>query len=81
MRKKKSWLIVENKATYLLLLSIPIGIAKIVLYDLKGTNVLVDIMCSLFIAFAGVYFFIRDNTYSHWHNPDHPRPDDFDKKE
>lgn len=81
MSKKKSWLIVTNKATYLWLLTVPVGIIKIFLYDLKGTNIMVDVLASLLVIFAGVYLFIRDNTYSPWYNPDHPKPDDLNKKE
>ena len=34
-KKNKKWIIVTNKLTYLLFLTVPIGLLKIFLYDIK----------------------------------------------
>lgn len=71
--KKIPWIIVTNKWTYLLLLSIPIGLGKILIYDIPEKNV-GEIFISLMIVIIGIYFFVRFNSYSAWMNPDHPKP-------
>ncbi len=74
--KKKSWIIVTNKLTYLLLLLIPCGLVKIFVYDLKQAQPYSQIFVSILIILIGTYLFIRFNSYSHWYNPNHPKPDE-----
>ena len=74
--KNNKWIIVTNKLTYLLLLTVPVGIIKIIAYDLKKDNVTLNIFVSILIILIGIYLFIRFNTYSHWYNPNHPKPSD-----
>ena len=74
--KKKRWIIVTNKLTYLLLLAIPCGLIKIFVYDLKQVQPYTQIFVSILIIVIGIYLFIRFNSYSHWYNPNHPKPDD-----
>lgn len=78
-KNSKHWIIVKNKLTYLLLLTVPVGLLKIFLYDINldnYMNVLEQIFLSIIIVLIGVYLFIRFNSYSHWFNPDHPKPRD-----
>lgn len=79
--KKKKWLVVTSKWSYLLLLSIPIGIVKIV-FDYQTTMMiskpnlvqfLYDSVVSVLIIIIGIILFIKMNTYSHWINPNHPK--------
>lgn len=86
--KKNSWIIVENKATYLFLLVFPIGISKII-YDSIQTfgnkqMTVADYGFSVFLMvilmIGGLYFFVKFNTYSAWMNPNHPKPSDLEKK-
>lgn len=81
MEKKKKWIIVTNKLTYVWLLSIPIGIAKFI-YDYQSYTMMetqnimqlgYDTFVSLIIMTIGVGFFIKFNTYSAWMNPNHPK--------
>ena len=74
--KNNKWIMVTNKLTYLLLLTVPVGIIKIIAYDLKKDNVTLNIFVSILIILIGIYLFIRFNTYSHWYNPNHPKPSD-----
>ncbi len=74
--KKKSWIIVTNKLTYLLLLAVPCGLIKIFAYDVKQVDSISQIFVSILIILIGVYLFIRFNTYSPWYNPNHPKPND-----
>ena len=74
--KKKRWIIVTNKLTYLLLLAIPCGLIKIFVYDLKQVQPYTQIFVSILIIVIGIYLFIIFNSYSHWYNPNHPKPDD-----
>lgn len=62
--KKKSWIIVTNKLTYLLLLAVPCGLIKIFAYDVKQVDSISQIFVSILIILIGVYLFIRFNTYS-----------------
>lgn len=78
--EKKRWLIVTNKWTYLLLLTIPMGIIKII-FDYNNTihvsnNVtqfVYDTFISIIIIIIGIILFIKFNTHSNWINPDHPK--------
>ena len=70
----KKWLNVQNKYTYLFLLTIPIGILKMILMGFRLGFNLPEFVSSLVIMNIGVYFFVRFNTYSHFYNPDHPKP-------
>ncbi len=79
--KKKKWLIVTNKWTYLWLLSIPVGTIKMI-FDYQETMMIknpnlvqffYDSILSLFIIIIGIIIFIKMNTYSHWMNPNHPK--------
>ena len=81
---KKKWLIVINKKTYLFLLSIPIALIYIV-YDAVNTFAVNDPDIGSFISRTGIVlllvliciiFFVKFNTYSHWMNPNHPKPKD-----
>lgn len=80
MKEKKSWLVVTSKWSYLLLLSVPIGIVKIILdyneaFSMANPNVLqfvYNTFVSLLIILIGVIMFIKLNTRSAWLNPDHP---------
>lgn len=78
---KKSWLIVTNKWTYLLLLTIPLGLIKII-YDytnsilISNPNIsqfIFDTFISILIIAIGIIFFIKMNTHSNWMNPNHPK--------
>ena len=81
MRNNK-WIQVNNKKTYLFLISIPIGVILMILDGLKLLNrptpLIADFITHCFIVlvvvFICVYFFIRFNTYSHIYNPNHPKP-------
>lgn len=79
VKKNNKWLIVTNKLTYLLFLTVPIGLLKMFLYDIKFddmVNMITQIFISIIIAFLGIYFFIKLNSYSEWMNHNHPKPDD-----
>lgn len=81
---KNHWLIVKNKYTYLCLLSISIGVLKLILYDFTFLphilQVGTEVMISIIIMIVGVYLFLRFNTFSVLFNPDHPHgPDYFSK--
>ena len=76
--KKKSRKIIPW--TYLLLLSVPVGITKLV-YDWKacGQDVgifLSEAWISVLVMTLGVIFFIKFNTWSLWMNPNHEKPKD-----
>ena len=61
-KNSKHWIIVKNKLTYLLLLTVPVGLLKIFLYDINldnYMNVLEQIFLSIIIVLIGVYLFIR----------------------
>lgn len=81
--KKDSWIIVTNKKTYLFLLA-AIGSIVFWLGDMVYTLVMKrreisdlvgDSFMCLIIAIICIYLFVRFNTYSHFYNPDHPKPD------
>lgn len=85
--KKEKWLIVTNKFTYLYLI---IGIISIILVVVDMVRVFAlgktefidfpgDDMTFLVIAGVCIYLFVRFNTYSHFYNPDHPKPK-YDRK-
>ena len=75
MKKTKKWINVQNKYTYLFLLTIPVAILKIVLFDFDAERIdFYGIFVSLMILNIGIYLFIRFNTYSHFYNPQHPKP-------
>lgn len=68
--KKKYWIHVVNKKTYLYLLTIPVGLVGLLLAYLYSR---IDLaLFSLIIGFIGIYLFIKDNSYSEWMNPNHP---------
>lgn len=73
MKDNNKWIVVTNKLTYLLLLTIPVGIIKIIVYDLRKDNITLNIFVSILIILIGIYLFVRFNTYSHWCNPNHPK--------
>ena len=67
-------IVVTDKRTYLFLLSVPIGFAKIFLFDITSAGVNYgNIYVSIMVMLVGIYLFIRVNTYSHIYNPDHPK--------
>ena len=79
--KKKKWLIVVNKWTYLWLLTIPAGILKII-FDYQASMAIAtpnlpqfvfDTFVSILIMLIGMVLFIKMNTYSNWSNPNHPK--------
>ena len=82
MRKEKVEIVVKNKLTYLWLISVPVGIGKLI-YDYinafgkNGTNNIaqfgLDAMISILILILGVIIFFKLNIYSNWMNPDHPK--------
>ena len=80
--KKNSWIQVTNKKTYLFLLSIPIALIYVIVDGVnllnQPTPLLADFITHLFVALVlviiCVYFFVRFNSYSHWYNPNHPKP-------
>lgn len=81
MKKKEKWLIVEDKKTYLLLLSVPLAIFFIA-YDTFNTfnnqkpdtiQFITDVALACFLVLICIIFFVKLNTYSHWMNPDHPK--------
>ena len=73
-------IVVTNKLTYLCLLSVPVGIIKII-YDYitlsKQENFMpqfaYETFISLIILIIGVVAFIKLNTYSAYLNPNHPK--------
>lgn len=73
-------IVVTNKLTYLFLLSVPVGIIKII-YDYitlsKQENFMsqfaFETFISLIILILGVVAFIKLNTYSAYLNPNHPK--------
>ena len=74
-KKTKKWINVQNKYTYLFLLTIPVAILKIVLFDFNAERIdFYGIFVSIMILNIGIYLFIRFNTYSHFYNPQHPKP-------
>lgn len=73
MKDNNKWIVVTNKLTYLLLLTIPVGIIKMIVYDLKKDSITLNIFVSILIILIGIYLFVRFNTYSHWYNPNHPK--------
>lgn len=76
MKKKKKWINVINRWTYLCFIPTIIGIAKIIVYDLGYISNVATFIQELFISFIliliGIYLFIRMNSYSHLFNPNHP---------
>lgn len=80
--KKNSWIQVEDKKTYLFLVSIPIAVIFMIVDGIKllnqSTPMVADFITHCFLAlvfvFICVYFFIRFNSYSHIYNPDHSKP-------
>lgn len=78
---EKSGIVVKNKITYLWLLSIPVGIIKIIYdvnQDLMGassnvTQFIYNTFISIIIILIGIYLFIKLNSYSAWLNPNHPK--------
>ena len=78
--KKKSWIVVTNKWTYLWLVVAVGAILKIPFYDIQSGVVNAGgIFVSLMIAAVCAYVFIRMNTYNEFYNPDHPKPTDINK--
>ena len=79
-KRKEKWIIVKNKITYLFLLVVPIGIAKILLYDVGSlpniSELVFNIFVSIMLMIIGISFFVKFNTYSYILNPDHPKPKD-----
>lgn len=80
--KKNNWIQVNNKKTYLFLVSIPVAAIFMIIDGIQLLNqptpMLTDFITHCFIALTlmmiCIYFFIRFNTYSHIYNPDHPKP-------
>lgn len=78
---KKKWIVVKNKKTYLLLLSIPAALIYIIIHAVhvfsQPNPVVMDFVSDtvlvLFLVLICVIFFIKFNTYSHWMNPNHPK--------
>ena len=74
-------IVVVEKWTYLLLI-IPLGAIVKIIYDgimMLPDNLLEFILMSIVTACVGAigfYLFIRMNTHSNFHNPDHPLPKD-----
>ncbi|MCH3961923.1 MAG: hypothetical protein LKE48_07350 [Solobacterium sp.] len=67
-------IVVTNKLTYLLLLTVPVGFLKIFFFDVTPTGINYhEIFVSIMIMLCGMYLFIRVNTYSPFFNPDHPK--------
>lgn len=76
-KSNKKWLNVTNKYTYLLLLTVPLALVKIFMYDihLEGiANIVTQVFLSIIVGYLGVHFFVKLNTYSNWMNPNHPKP-------
>lgn len=86
--KKKSWIIVTNKKTYLFLAAvlgcicflIGDGIYVFGMGKREITSFFSDVFTCLMISIICIYFFVRFNTYSHIYNPDHPKPN-YDEEE
>lgn len=81
--KKKSWLIVTNKWSYLLLASVPIALLIIVIDGVHTMNTvglnagyLGRCVAVLFITMICVILFRKMNVYSPWMNPNHPKPNE-----
>jgi hypothetical protein len=67
-------IVVTNKLTYLLLLTVPVGFLKIFFFDITSAGINYhEIFVSIMIMLCGIYVFIRANTYSPFFNPDHPK--------
>lgn len=79
--KRNSRIVVTSKWSYLLLLSIPFGILKMIfdyqnVFSVANPNVIqfvYDTFISVLIITIGVIMFIKLNTHSNWMNPDHPK--------
>lgn len=77
----KTNLVIVNKLTYLYLLSIPIGIGKIIFDFHNDMNIeepllgqfIQDTFVSLMIIIIGIILFYKSNTHSQWMNPNHPK--------
>lgn len=84
MKKRDGWIIVTNKKTYLFLaltlaaLAFVVGDAVYTFVFARGTleSFLGNCFICAMIGIIGIYFFVRFNTYSHFYNPDHPKPGD-----
>ena len=78
-------IVVVEKWTYLLLI-IPLGAIIKIVYDgfmMLPDNLLEFTFMSIVTAIVGAigfYLFIRMNTHSDFHNPDHPLPKDKSSK-
>lgn len=80
--KKNNWIQVNNKKTYLFLVSIPVAAIFMIIDGMnllnRPTPMFFDFITHCFIALTlmmiCIYFFIRFNSYSHIYNPDHPKP-------
>lgn len=80
--KKNKWIQVENKKTYLFLVSIPVAVIFMIIDGIKLLNrptpMVSDFITHCFMALVFmmicVYFFVRFNSYSHIYNPDHQKP-------
>lgn len=74
-------IVVVEKWTYALL-ALPIGAIIKIIYDAIYVlpNNLVQFLYNAFVAAivgaVGFYLFVRMNSHSAWHNPNHPLPDD-----
>lgn len=79
-KKKESWIVVQDKKTYIYLVLILIGLLKIIFYDIKTEWNVGGIFISLLMMAIGFYLFVRRNTYQELINPDHPHPTYTEKK-
>ena len=86
---KEHWIIVTNKKTYLLLIAAllcflyPLGEAIFIFGFKKGdvSDLIASFGICIIIAVIFIYLFIRANTYSHFYNPEHPKPDSCNSRE
>lgn len=82
MKNKNRWLIVQNKATYLFLVFTGICVLFLlsdayITFTGSSQNIGGFIeragICIL-LAVISTSLFVKFNTYSHWMNPNHPKP-------
>ncbi len=81
MKKKESWIVVTNKASYLLLVVCVLAVLKIFFVDLKTPWNVAGVGVSLFIIALFGYLFVRMNSYNELLNPNHPHPDYAEEKQ
>ena len=76
MKTYFNWIVVKDKKQYLRLLALPLGLLKAILFDIHDPLMFNRLFETVMIVMVCIYFFIRFNSYSHFFNPNHPKPTD-----